>query len=111
MIEVLDYRFCERLAERRHDVLPTFFSDNRESLDVGEVFNGKLGVLPHRCGFPAVQVSHVEQQTQLSMLPDESLELGHKVLVIRSYQLPADANDEHSAVVFFIDLNGPCRLL
>jgi hypothetical protein len=40
------------------------------------------------------------------VLPDESLELGHKMFVIRLYQLPADVNDEHHPVVFFIKLNG-----
>ena len=44
---------------------------------------------------------------QLSVLPDESLELGHKVLEIGLYQLSADMNTEDlAATVFFIKLNG-----
>jgi hypothetical protein len=37
-----------------------------------------------------VEADHVEKHSQFSVLPDESLELGHKVLVVFSYQLPAD---------------------
>jgi hypothetical protein len=55
VIEVADRRFCERLAECRHAVLPPLFPDHRESLDVGEVLNGKLGVLPQGAGFPTVE--------------------------------------------------------
>ena len=43
---------------------------------------------------------------QFSVLPDEPLELGHKVLVICFCQLPADVNDENLPAVFFIELNG-----
>jgi hypothetical protein len=49
-----------------------------------------------------VEAGHVKQQAQFSVLPDESLELGHKVLVIRFRQLPADVNDENLPAVFFI---------
>jgi len=38
-------------------------------------------------------------------LPDESLELRHKVLVIRLYQLAADMHIDQLATVFFIELN------
>ena len=58
-----------------------------------------------------METGHVEQRAQFSMLPDESLELGHKVLVICFYQLPADMNGEHLPAIFFIELNGHFRLL
>ena len=74
MIEVLDRRFCERLAERRHALLPLLFPDHRELLDVGEVFNGELRVLPQRAGIPALKTGHIEQYSQLSVLLNESLE-------------------------------------
>jgi hypothetical protein len=45
------------------------------------------------------------------VLPDESLELGHKVLVICFYQLPADVNDEKLPAVFLTELNGHLALL
>ena len=64
-----------------------------------------------RAGFPAVEAGHIEQHAQFSVLPDESLELGHKVLVICFYQLPADVNGENLPAVFFIELNGHFRLL
>jgi hypothetical protein len=46
-----------------------------------------------------MEAGHVEQQPQFSVLPDEPLELGYKVLVIRSCQLPADVNDENLPAV------------
>ena len=106
MIEVSDLRFRERLAERRHAVLPPLFPDHREPFDVGEVFDGELGVLPHRAGFPSVEAGHIEQHAQLSVLPGESFELRHNVLVIRPCQLAADVNGEYLAAMFFIELNG-----
>jgi hypothetical protein len=39
-------------------------------------------------------------------LPDESLELGHKVLIIGLYEPPAEVKDEHLPAVFFVHLNG-----
>ena len=111
VIEVSDRRFRERLAERRHAVLPFLIPDHREPFDVGEVFDVELDVLPQRAGFPAVKTGHVEQHAQFSVLPDESLELGHKVLVICFGQLPADVNDENLPAVFFIELNGHIELL
>jgi len=32
-----------------------FFPDHGEPFNVGEVFDGELGVFPHRAGFPAVE--------------------------------------------------------
>ena len=60
---------------------------------------------------PAVETGHVEQHAQFSVLPEESLELGHKVLVIRFRQLPADVNNENLPAVFFVELNGHFELL
>jgi hypothetical protein len=45
------------------------------------------------------------------VLPDESLELGHKVLVICLCQFPADVNDQNLPGVFFTELNGHFELL
>ncbi len=53
-----------------------------------------------------LEIGHVKQHTQFSVLPDESLELGHKVLIIRLYKPPAEVKDEHLPAVFFIHLNG-----
>src|SRR5208283_146304 len=111
VIEVSDRSFRERPAERRHALLPPLFSDHRESIDVGKVFDGELGILPHRCGFPSVKAGHIEQHAQLPVLSYESLELRHKVLVIRLYQLAADVNYEHLPAVFFIEFNGHFGLL
>jgi hypothetical protein len=112
VIEVLDRRFRERLAERCHAVLPFFFPYHCESINVGKVLDGELGILPHRCSFPSVKAGHIEQHAQLSVLADESLELRHKVLVICLYQLAADVNDKHLPAIFFIEFNGhfglPC---
>src|SRR5674476_1074090 len=46
VIEVANRRFRERLAECRHALLPLLFPDHGESLDVGEMFDAKLEVLP-----------------------------------------------------------------
>src|SRR5579871_241080 len=106
VIEVSDRRFRERFAECRHAVLPFLFPDHREPLDVGEVPDIELDVFPHRASVPAMETGHIEQQAQFSVLPEESLELRHKVLVICFYQLPADVNSENLPAVFFIKLNG-----
>jgi hypothetical protein len=45
------------------------------------------------------------------VLPDESLELGHEVFVIRFCQLATDVSDESLPAVFFIELNGHVGLL
>jgi hypothetical protein len=105
MFEVSDHRIRERLAERRHAVLPLLLPNHRESLDVGEMMNGELGVLPQRASFPAMEAGHIEQHAQLSVLPNESVKLRYKSLVIGLYQYPVDVNGEHLPVVFFIELN------
>jgi hypothetical protein len=58
-----------------------------------------------------VQSGHVEQHAQFPVLSNESLELGHKVLVICFYQLPADVNNEKLPTSFFMELNGHLALL
>jgi hypothetical protein len=108
MVEVSDRRFRERLAERRHAMLPLFVSDHREPLYVCKVFDVELDVLPQRSGFPTVKPGHVEQDTQFAVLPDESLELGLETLVIYFCELPADVNDQNLPAVLFIELNGHC---
>src|SRR5580765_8890977 len=105
VIEVSCRRFRERLGERRHALLPLLFPNHGESLDIGKVFDGELGVFPQRAGFPAMEAGHIEQHAQLSVLPDESLELGRKVLVIRRYQRRADVNDEQLPAVFLAELD------
>ena len=104
MLEVADCRFCEWLAEDGHAVLPFGFTDHREPLDVGEVFDAELEVLPCRSGLPTVEIAHVEQQAQLSVLADELLERGHETFVVYFFQFAADVNGEHLAAVFFIKL-------
>jgi hypothetical protein len=111
MIEVTNRRFRERLAERRHPVLPLLFPNHPQSLDVGEMLNAELEVFPRCTGIPTVETSHVKQHAQLAVLQDKSLELRHKVRVIRLGQLPADMNSEHLPAVFFIELNGRLGLL
>jgi len=105
VIEIFDGRFRERLAERGHPFLPFLLTDRRQAANVAEVMHRKLRVRPQRAGRPAVETGHIEEHLQFSVQPDETLELGHKVLVIRCGQLPADANDEQLAAVFFIILD------
>ena len=106
MVEVTDRRFRERLAKHCHAFLPFLIPDHREPFDVCEVLDVEFDVRPQRASFPAVETGHIEQHAQFSMLPDESFELRHKVLVIRLGQLAADVNREHLPAVFFIELNG-----
>ncbi|MGA8149058.1 MAG: hypothetical protein WB870_16005 [Gallionellaceae bacterium] len=103
MIEVTDLRFCKRLAEHSHAVLPLLVTEHREPFNVGEVFDAELEVVPGRTGVPATESGHVEQHAQLPVLPNEPFNLWHKLLIIRLYQLAADVNDEQLAVVFFIE--------
>ena len=58
------------------------------------MLHAELEVLPGRPDFPAVKIGHVEKHACLSVLVEESLELGHKLLVVGFGQLPADANGE-----------------
>ena len=59
-----------------------------------------------RAGIPAGETGHIEQHTHFSVLPEQSLEFGHKIRVICLNQLPADFHDEYLAAVFFVELNG-----
>ena len=111
MIKVSARRLRKGLEEDRHAVLPLFIANHREPFDIGEVFYVKLDVLPRRPCVPAVETAHVEQNAQFSVLPDESLELIHKVLVICLHQLSADVKDEYLPAIFFIQLNGHLELL
>ncbi|MHB1215170.1 MAG: hypothetical protein ACYCY9_09305 [Thiobacillus sp.] len=106
VIEVSNHRACERLAERRHAVLPLFFPDHREALDVGVVFDAELEVLPGCTGVPAVKTGHVELHAQLPVLPNKPFNLWNKLLVMRFCQLSADMNGEQFSAVFFTELNG-----
>src|ERR1035437_4628952 len=60
---------------------------------------------------PPSRAGDFEEQSHSSVPRDESLELGHKVVVICFCQLPADVNDEDLPTVFFIELNGHLELL
>ena len=106
VIGVTNCRFRERLAERRHPFLPFLLAYHRQTVDVAEMMHRKLRVFPQRAGRPAVETCHVKQDAQFSVLPDESLEFGHKVFVICFDQLSADVYDENLPAVFFIELNG-----
>src|SRR5579862_784514 len=92
VVDVLDGRFRERRAERRHPFLPFLVADHGQAVDVAEVTHRKLRVLPQRAGRPAVKTGHLEEHAELSVGVYESLELGDKVLVIRRCQRPADVN-------------------
>jgi hypothetical protein len=92
-------------------MLPFLVADHREPFDVGEVFHVELDVLPQRTSLPAVETTHVKQHAQSSLLPDESLELGHKMLLICFCELPAHVNDEDLPAVFFVELNGHIEFL
>jgi hypothetical protein len=84
-------------------MLPPLFSDHGDPLDVGEVGDAKLEVLPSPADFPTVEVGHIEHYPQLSVLPDKSLELGYKEFLIRLRQFAADVYGELLAVVFPIE--------
>ena len=71
-------------------MLPLRFPDHRDPRDVGEVFDGELGVLPQRAVIPTVEVCHIEQDSQFAVLADEPLEFWHEVFVVRTCQLAAD---------------------
>src|SRR5437867_4386752 len=61
VIEIANLRSGERTAENAHPLLPFFVSDHRNALDVAEVFQVELDVLPQRTGVPAVEIHHIEQ--------------------------------------------------
>jgi hypothetical protein len=74
------------------------------------MFHAELEVLPGRTRLPAIETGHVEQHAQFSVLPGESLELRHKMFVIRFFQFTADLHINPLAAVFFFELNRHCDL-
>ncbi|MGA7951007.1 MAG: hypothetical protein WCA45_12725, partial [Thiobacillaceae bacterium] len=111
VIKVTDYRSGERFAEHRHAVLPLLIPDHREAFDIGEVFDAELEVLPGGADIPAMEAGHIEENAQLSVLPDKPFNLRHELIVICLYQLAADVNGEQLAGVFFVELYGHWRFL
>ena len=70
VIKISDLRFCERLAQCCHDVLPLFISDHRHPSNIAEVFGVELYFLPHRGRFPPMKTGHVKQHAECFMLPE-----------------------------------------
>ncbi len=62
--------------------------------------------MPAKCFMSNLMSSHINEHAQFSVLREQSLELGHKVLVVGLYQFPTDVKDQHLAAVFCTDLNG-----
>ncbi len=92
-------------------MLPLRFPNHGDPLEIGEVVDVKLDVFPQRPGFPPMEPGHIEQHSQFSVLADESLELGHKVVIIWLCQLSADVNGENLSAAFFFELNSHFGLL
>lgn len=111
VFEVSDRCFREWLTERRHAMLPYFFPNHGQSLNIGEVFDAKLEVFPRRASIPAVKAGHFKQYAQLSMLLNEAFKFRQKALIVCFDKLPADVNDENLSAVFFLELNGHCTFL
>ena len=87
MIKVSNRRFRKGPEEDSHAVLPLLMANHRKPFDIGEVFYVELDVLPRRACVPAVEIAHVEQNAQFTVLPDESLELSSQSA--RNLPLPA----------------------
>jgi len=104
-IKITDCRFRERHAKFSQPLLPMLVSDSSAPFDVFKVFHIECHLRPQRTGIPAVEISHIEQHPQLSVLPHETLELRDKVIVIRAYEFPANMNEANLVHVFFVDLN------
>jgi hypothetical protein len=68
-------------------------------------FISNFNSLPERAGIPAVEISHIEEHTQLSVLLHEALELRNTVLVIGGYEFPTYVNEANLAAVFVVDLH------
>ena len=62
MIEVSGRRLRKRLEERHHALLPLLVPDDREPLDIGEVFDVELYFTPQGADFPAMKAGQIEQQ-------------------------------------------------
>ena len=50
-----------------------------------------------------MEIDHIKEHPYRPVLVHESIELGHKVLVVRLGQLPADMDTKQLPAIFFIE--------
>ena len=79
----------ERFAEYRHAFLPLRIAHDGDLAKVAVVLEVELHVLPQRTGVPSVEVIQDDQQSQLPVLLDLSLDRGHQMLVVIGVQRSA----------------------
>jgi hypothetical protein len=100
-IEIPNGGCGERPAERGHPLFPPPLAYESQTLDVPEVLQVELEVLPERVGGPPMKFAHIEQDADLSVPSDLALDLRHESVVVTSRQPTRDMHFENSAVVLF----------
>ena len=95
VIETLDLGGRKRLAERRHSGFPLRFADDRQPLDIVEMLGIELHIFPQgEPSFPAVEIVQFEQNAELAMGLDQTLDFGQKPFVILLAELAAGTHHE-----------------
>src|SRR5437867_12847398 len=96
-IEVLDFRQRERLAHRRHPLLPILVADQGYSLDILAMFCCEFCVVPDGLEIPAVEILEVGQYPDLTLGFDGRLDDRNKMLVVFVVQFAAELETKNSA--------------
>jgi len=92
-------------------MLPALISDHRETLNIGEVLEAELHVLPQRWRFPAFETSHIKEDPKAPVRTNKVVEFGHELIVIRFHQLSAHVDFKHSPSFVRFEFNGHFLLL
>src|ERR1700722_641512 len=81
-VEVSDRGSVKWLAKYRHTVFPRLLANQSEALNVPEVFQIELDVLPEGTSSPALEIVHLNQYPQFAMFFDQALNLRHEMVVV-----------------------------
>ena len=87
VIKVLNAARSEWLAKNGHSVFPSRVADQRDAFDIREVFEGQLRIFPASADRPAVEVRHLEQDTNFTVACNPLLQFRYEYLVVFLRQL------------------------
>src|SRR5689334_20598947 len=84
-----------------HPLFPVALTDHRQTLDIPEVFEFKLDVLPEASRIPPMEITHFEQHVDFSMFLNQSLNQWDKPLVVFLGEFAAGMNHHCVTVARF----------
>ena len=105
VIEEPDLSGGERIANLGHPFLPLLLADHGNLVQIAKVPGRELRVLPQGGQFPAVEIAHVEENADLTVLLDEPIHFGNECFVVLLRQLVADDDLENPTFCFFREFN------